>query len=93
MPSFPKHLSGVQIDPAKLRYFRDLRVLSRDELSRRTGIHPKAIALYETGHRRPRQKNFRLLYRALGCGPEDLLARGFHKAHLIDQHVLGEQDI
>jgi hypothetical protein len=39
--------------------------------------------------RRPREKNFRKLYTALGCGPEDLLAKGFGKAHLKD-HTRGE---
>lgn len=87
MTSLPKYLSGVQVDPVKLRYFRDLRNLSRKDLSERTGIHPKAIALYETGSRRPRQANFKRLYTALGCGPEDLLKRRYSKAHLIDMRV------
>ena len=93
MPNLPKksrrYLSGVQVDPEKLRYFRMLRGLSREELSERSGIHPRAIALYETGKRRPLELNFRRLYTALGCGPEDLLAKGFSKAHLRD-HVKGE---
>jgi transcriptional regulator with XRE-family HTH domain len=93
MPNLPKksrkYLSGVQIDPDKLRYFRVLRGLSRANLSARTGIHLRAIGLYEEGARRPREKNFRKLYTALGCGPEDLLAKGFGKAHLKD-HTRGE---
>lgn len=88
MPNLPKrsrrYQSGVEIDPGKLRYFRDLRGLTGDQLAARTGIHPVVIRMYEAGMRRPRQRNFKLLYVALGCAPEDLLAKGFGKAHLTD---------
>lgn len=76
---------GVEVDPEKLRHFLDLRALSRNDLSARTGIPYRVLTYYLSGKRRPRTGNFKLLYTALGCGPEDLLRRGYRKRDLIDQ--------
>jgi transcriptional regulator with XRE-family HTH domain len=98
VPNLPRvsrttyRIDGIEIDPEKVRYFRELRSLSRKALASRSGIPRTSIGYYERGIRKPHAENFRRLYTALGCGPEDLLARGFAKAHLRDKNVIAEPD-
>jgi transcriptional regulator with XRE-family HTH domain len=78
---------GIAIDPEKVRYFLSLRALSRNSLSARSGIPYRVLTFYLSGERRPRVANFRRLYTALGCGPEDLLKARHGRKHLIDHDV------
>jgi transcriptional regulator with XRE-family HTH domain len=79
---------GIEIDPEKVTYFRNLRALSRVRLSARSGIPYRVLTYYEDGRRKPRADNFRKLYTALGCGPEDLLKARYKKQHLRDRSVI-----
>lgn len=47
--------------------------MTQAELAERTGISIASLSSYERGIRHPTGRYFRLLYIALGVGPEDLL--------------------
>lgn len=66
----------VVIDPAKLRHWRNVRMMTREELAEASYLSLGSIQAYETGWRCPKDESFRRLYTALGVGPEDLLYEG-----------------
>jgi transcriptional regulator with XRE-family HTH domain len=66
----------VVIDSRKLRYWRDAREMTRQELAEAADLSVHTIAEYEIGRRCPGHLSFRKLYYALGIGPEDLLFKG-----------------
>lgn len=61
------------IDPARLRYWRNMRLMSREQLAAASRLSVDSIRSYERGRRFPRESAFRRLFTALGIGPEDLL--------------------
>jgi DNA-binding transcriptional regulator YiaG len=63
----------VIIDPAKLRYWRHARVMTRAQLAAASRLSPETIRSYEAGRRFPRESAFRRLFTALGIEPADLL--------------------
>lgn len=63
----------VIIDPAQVRYYRHMLVLTREQLAVRARLSEDSIRSYERGRRFPREDSFRRLFIALGVGPEDLL--------------------
>lgn len=63
----------IIIDPAKLRYYRNLRLMSRESLADAARLSVDSIRSYERGRRFPRESAFRRLFTALGVGPEDLM--------------------
>lgn len=65
------------IDPAKLRYWRDCRELTRDDLAEMCHVSRGSVDSWETGRRCPSPAAFRRLYYSLGIGPEDLLFEGY----------------
>jgi transcriptional regulator with XRE-family HTH domain len=64
---------SVAIDRAKLRYWRDYYLFSRDELAKDIGVSMPTVRAWELGERYPSQDNFRKLLTALGISPGDLL--------------------
>src|SRR3954465_1565827 len=65
----------VVVDPAKLRYWRDAREMTRQELADAARVSVHSIGHYELGRPCPSQDTFRRLYQALGVGPEELMAK------------------
>lgn len=63
----------VIIDPAKLRYYRHVRMMTRADLAALVRTHVDSIQKYELGIRYPRESAFRRLCTALGIEPEQLL--------------------
>lgn len=63
----------VIIDPARLRYWRSARLMTREQLAEAARLSVDSIRSYERGRRFPRESAFRRLFTALGIGPEDLL--------------------
>jgi len=63
----------IIIDPARLRYYRNLRLMTREELATASRLSKDSIRSYERGRRHPRESAFRRLFTALGVGPEDLM--------------------
>lgn len=63
---------GVRIDPDQLRYWRNIRVMSRHQLAAAARMSYDSVVSYELGRKSPGQSAFRRLFTALGIGPEDL---------------------
>ena len=63
----------VIIDPAKLRYWRAVRIMTRVQLAEAARLSRESVRSYETGRRYPRESAFRRLVFALGIVPQDLL--------------------
>lgn len=84
MTGKPGRHDGHAIDPVKLREWMGRRVLSQRKLGARLGVSDRVIRFYLSGQRRPRDVNFRKLYIALGCGPEDLLRGRLKRSEVID---------
>jgi DNA-binding XRE family transcriptional regulator len=63
----------VIIDPSRLRYWRNMRLMTRHELAEAARLSYDSIVSYEIGRKFPREAAFRRLFTALGIGPEDLL--------------------
>lgn len=63
----------VIIDPAKLRYWRHARIMTREDLAAGARLSPFTVRSYEQGIRFPRESAFRRLVFALGINPQDLL--------------------
>lgn len=63
----------VIIDPAKLRYWRHVRLMTREQLAEAARMAPRTVKAYELGERFPRESAFRRLLFALGIVPQDLL--------------------
>lgn len=63
----------VIIDPAKLRYWRNVRGITRSELAEAARMSVYSVKEYERGVRFPRDSAFRRLYTALGISAEDLM--------------------
>lgn len=78
---------GHAIDPVKLQEWMSRRVLSQEKLGARLGVSSRVIRFYLSGKRRPRDENFRKLYIALGCGPEDLLRGRPKREHVMDKNT------
>lgn len=66
----------VVIDPAKLRYWRDYRMFTREELAEDCGVSIWTVNEWEIGRRSPSTENFRRLVTALGVDPGDLMLVG-----------------
>lgn len=89
-PQYAKMPRGgrVIIDPAKLRYWRHVRVMTRQELAEAARLSLDSIKSYEQGRVYPRESAFRRLFTALGVGPEELLfedCRYIRKARNTDE--------
>lgn len=67
----------VKIDPAKLRYWRDVRMFTREELAEDCRVSWQAVKSWELGVRCPEAGHFRNLIRALGINAEDLMLEGY----------------
>lgn len=67
----------VAIDPDKLRYWRDVRMFTREELAEDCKVAWQTVKSWELGVRRPEVSHFRMLTRALGINPEDLMLEGY----------------
>ena len=67
----------VTIDPARLRFWRNMRTMTVTELAEASRINRHSLISYELGRRMPREKPFRRLCTALGIGPENLLLDGY----------------
>jgi transcriptional regulator with XRE-family HTH domain len=63
---------GVRIDPEQLRYWRNLRLMSRTDLAGAARLSYDSICSYEQGRARPSQSALRRLCASLGIGVEDL---------------------
>lgn len=63
----------VIIDPAKLRYWRHCRLMTRAQLAAAARMSEESVRSYERGRRFPRESAFRRLFISLGISPEDLL--------------------
>ena len=63
----------VILDPAKLRWWRHERTMSRVDLAKAARMSVDSIRSYERGRRFPRESAFRRLYTALGIAASDLL--------------------
>lgn len=63
----------VIIDPARLRYWRHVRMMTRQQLADLARMSVESVKAYELGCRFPRESAFRRLVFALGLKPEDLL--------------------
>jgi len=63
---------SVRIHPAWLKYWRNLRGMSRVQLAEAARLSYDSICSYEQGRVSPSQSSFRRLFTALGIGPEDL---------------------
>jgi transcriptional regulator with XRE-family HTH domain len=63
---------SVRIDPERLRYWRNLRLMSRVQLAEAARMSYDSVCSYEQGRVSPSQSAFRRLFTALGIGPEDL---------------------
>jgi transcriptional regulator with XRE-family HTH domain len=74
-PPHPRYpLSGrVLIDPQKLRYWRDYRLFTREELAEDMRVSYWTIVGWELGRRKPRTAQFRRLLVALGVDAGDLM--------------------
>lgn len=74
-PQYAKMPRGgrVIIDPAKLRYYRHMLVMTREQLAEASRCSVDSIKSYERGRRFPREPAFKRLFIALGVGPENLL--------------------
>lgn len=74
-PKYAKMPRGgrVIIDPARLRYWRHMRLMTIKELAEASRLSVDTIQSYETARRFPRESAFRRLFTALGIGPENLL--------------------
>ena len=57
----------------RLRWWRERRALSQQELAERAGITRAALSRIETGLSEPHPRTVRKLAEALGVGPEDLM--------------------
>lgn len=66
----------VKIDPAKLRYWRDVRMFTREELAEDAKVSRFTIQEWELGRKSPTADHFRNLTVALGVSPEDLMSEG-----------------
>lgn len=67
----------VTIDPKRLKFWRNMRTMTRTELAEAARISRESVVSYEMGRRAPREKIFRRLVTALGIGPENLLLDGY----------------
>lgn len=74
-PKYAKMPRGgrIIIDPAKVRYYRHMLLMTREQLAEASRLSVDSIRSYERGRRFPRESAFRRLLIALGVGPEDLL--------------------
>lgn len=63
---------SVRISPEWLKYWRNLRGMSRVQLASAARLSYDSICSYEQGRVSPSQSAFRRLFTALGIGPEDL---------------------
>jgi len=63
----------VIIDPARLRYWRHVRLMTRKDLAEAARVSLESVKSYELGRMFPRESAFRRLFTALGVGPEELL--------------------
>lgn len=63
----------VIIDPARLRYWRHVRLMTRQQLAEAARMSVRTVEAYEQGLRFPRESAFRRLLFALGILPQDLL--------------------
>lgn len=61
---------------AKLRGWRNVRLVGLPELSEETGIPVSSLEIYERGGRAPGGIRMILIMHALGVGPADLLRTG-----------------
>jgi transcriptional regulator with XRE-family HTH domain len=59
---------------AKLRGWRNVRLVGLPELSKETGIPVSSLEIYERGARAPGGLRMIILMNALGVGPADLLS-------------------
>jgi transcriptional regulator with XRE-family HTH domain len=66
----------VAIDPSKLRYWRDYRFFTREELAEDCGVSRLTIRSWELGTRTPSAENFRRLVTALGIDPAGIMLYG-----------------
>lgn len=64
---------GARIDPERLRYWRNMRLMKRVQLAEAARLSYDSICSYEQGRVSPSQSALRRLFTALGIGPEDLL--------------------
>ena len=65
--------NGPHFSGAKLRELRLRQALSQYDLARRAGVHVRTILEAELGRRTPQPSTVRVLARALGVEPADLL--------------------
>lgn len=63
----------VIIDPARLRYYRHARFMTRQQLADLARMSVESVKSYELGRMFPRESAFRRLVFALGIQPEQLL--------------------
>lgn len=63
---------GVRIHPESLRYWRNMREMSRMQLAEAARMSYDSVCSYEQGRVSPSQSALRRLSAALGIGPEDL---------------------
>ena len=64
---------GVRIDHERLRYWRNLRMMSRPALAAAARLSYDSVCSYEQGRVSPSQSALRRLCTALGIGAEDLM--------------------
>lgn len=64
---------GVPVDPERLRYWRNLRLMSRVQLAAASRLSYDSVCSYEQGRARPSQSALRRMCTALGIGAEDIM--------------------
>lgn len=64
---------GVRIDPDQLRYWRNLRLMSRHQLASAARMSYDSVVSYELGRKSPGQSALRRLCASLGIGLEDVM--------------------
>lgn len=85
----PRDYGRIIIDPAKLRYWRQARLMTRGDLAEATHMSLDSVRSYERGRRFPKRPAFRRLVTALGLSPEDLL---FEDCRYIREDGEGNQE-
>jgi transcriptional regulator with XRE-family HTH domain len=66
-------MAVVQVDGAKLRQWRERRLLTLRELSARSGVAFATLQGIETGRQAPRPSTLRKILQVLEISPEDIL--------------------
>ncbi len=70
-------IQAMRIDGEKLRGLREMRLLSREELSERSGVSADQIGRIERGvTKNPHMKTVRELVQALDVDPSELVQGG-----------------